>query len=324
MGNISQIPKIVQRLDFDEAVLTINTLPPEDLRRIIRAFWGTKAKLTWFRHSYEPLYDETCLPPEPAEDPEAVVWEQMKVFKELTGRDYDPNAETAYPIDHPFEVNKPFSDPEGLSGDYVMAVGAMIKLLRLRAGAAVLDLGCGCGWTTIMLARCGFKVTGTDVNEASLAIGRKNAEKIGVPVSFVRADSQKFSFDQPFDAVVIFDSLHHCLRENEVLARAFAALRPGGKIVLSEQYHTDDDRAAVLTFDAAVQVMRKFGTLEKGLGKRYLIRLLYACGFERAAILTTPGLHGIWITARKPRTKNEIERGIHYAPDHDRALWPYD
>ncbi len=324
VGTVAQIPAIVRRLRFDEAVLTIEDLAPEDLRRIIENFRGTGTMLTRLRDSFEPLYDETGFAAVPAAEGDAAVREQLAAFKELTGRDYDPHAETAYPVDHPFEMNKPFSDPEGLTGDYLAAAGTMIKLLGLPAGSSVLDLGCGCGWTTIFLARCGFKATGVDLNEASLAVGRKNAEKAGLSVNFVRADCQTVAFDRFFDGVVIFDSLHHCLREADVLARALTALRPKGKILLSEQYHPDDDRAAVLTHAAAVEAMRKFGTLEKGLGKRYLIRRLYACGFERAVLLSTPGLHGIWIAARKPRKTAEAARGLLFAEDYDRALWPFD
>jgi len=324
LGNIAQIPTFVKNRRVDEAVITIGYLSPKDIARIIDALRGTKIKLTYFHRSFELLYDETCLPPDPQENLETVVEEQLQLFKKLTGRDYDPTAESRYPVNHPFEVHKPFSDPEGLSGDLVIATGTMIKLLHLPPGASVLDLGCGCGWTSIMLARCGFQVTGADVNDASLEIGRSNAEKIGVPVTFVKADSQSFSFDRPFDAIVIFDTLHHCLRERSVLSRAASVLRPGGKILLCEPAYPDDDRAGVLTHEAAIQAMQKFGTLEKGLGPKYLIRLLYDCGFERGSLITTPGHYHVWFMARKPRTKNEIVRSIDYSSDLARTRDLYD
>ncbi|MBN1940178.1 MAG: methyltransferase domain-containing protein [Candidatus Aminicenantes bacterium] len=324
LGDVSRIPQIAGWLKFDEAVLMIGNPAPEALRRIIEAFRGTGARLTHFRNRYELLYDESWFAAGSLPDFESAARGQAALFKELTGRDYQAEAESAYPVDHPFERNKPFSEPQNDSGDYIMAAGAMIKLLRLWPGAEVLDLGCGCGWTTIFLARCGFAAVGVDVNEASLDIGRENAAKAGVRAEFVRADSQTFASERRFDAVVIFDSLHHCLREDEVLSRAFAVLRPGGKIVLSEQYHPDDDGAGLLTHAAAVEAMRTQGTLEKGLGKRYLVRLLYACGFERAVLLSTPGLHGTWITARKPRKDRAPENGLLRADDFDRAMWPYD
>jgi 2-polyprenyl-3-methyl-5-hydroxy-6-metoxy-1,4-benzoquinol methylase len=324
LGDIAHIPIFVKNRRVDEAVITIGCLSPKDIARIIDAFRGTKIKVTYFHRGFELLYDETCIPPDPQEDSEAVVGEQLQVFKNLTGRDYDPTAETRYPVNHPFEVHKPFSDPEGLSGDLVIAAGTMIKLLHLPAGASVLDLGCGCGWTSIMLARCGFQVTGADVNDASLEIGRSNAGKIGVPVTFIKADSQSVCFDCLFDAVVIFDTLHHCLRERSVLSRAASALRPGGKIIVCEPAYPDEDRAGVLTHESAIQAMQKFGTLEKGLGTRYVIRLLYDCGFERGSVITTPGHYHVWFMARKPRTNKESVRSVEYVSDLVRARDFYD
>lgn len=256
----------------------------------------------------------------PLEDPEAMVREQLQIFKSVTGQDYEPTAETRYPVNHVYEVNKPFSDPEGLSGDLLIATGTMIKLLHLAPGASVLDLGCGCGWTSILLARCGFRVTGIDINSASLAIGQNNAVASGVPVKFINQDMQGFTVDQLFDAVVIFDSLHHCLKERSVLTRAESALCPGGKILMCEQNYPNEDRAGVLTHKPAIQAMRKYGILEKGLGTRYLIRVLFDCGFEMATVFTSQGHYRTWIMARKPLPEKKAVQRVIYTSDLNEAL----
>jgi 2-polyprenyl-3-methyl-5-hydroxy-6-metoxy-1,4-benzoquinol methylase len=320
LGNTAQIPEIVKKLNIEEAIITIANLPSTDIRRIIDVCKGTKINVRVFHSSFELLFDDTGILDVPQADSEAEVQEQLRVFKALTGRDYDATAETRYPVNQMYEVIKPFSDPEGLSGDLVIAIGTMIKLLHLVPGASVLDLGCGCGWTSILLARCGFQVTGLDLNTASLEIGRRNAEAIGIPVRFINADMQRFSVDQLFDAVVMFDSLHHCLRERSVLSRAESALRPGGKILLCEQNYPDEDRAGILTHEAAVQAMRQHGTLEKGLGTRHLIRGLFDCGFEMATVFTTQGHYRTWLVARKPRSGTEAVRSVTYTSDFEIAL----
>ncbi len=258
------------------------------------------------------------------EDPEAMVKDQLHIFKAVTGQDYDAIAETRYPINHVYEVNKPFSDPEGLSGDLLIATGTIIKLLHLKAGASVLDLGCGSGWTSILLAHCGFQVTGVDINSSSLAIGRRNAEERGIPVKFINKDIQSFTVNQLFDAVVIFDSLHHCLREHLVLAKAMSALRPGGKILMCEQNYPDEDSAGVLTHKPAIQAMRKHGTLEKGLGTRYLIRVLFDCGFEMATVFTSQGHYRTWHMARKPQAGKKAVHGVITTSDLKDVLQTYE
>jgi len=323
LGNTAQIPAIVERLDIDEAIISIANLPPEDLWRIINICRGTKIKVINCHNLFELLFDDAGMPDVPLADSEAGVQEQLQAFKALTGRDYDATAETRYPVNHPYEVNKPFSDPEGLSGDLLMAAGTMIKLLHLRPEASVLDLGCGSGWTSILLARCGLQVTGLDLNPASLETGRRNAEAIGIPVTFINADMQDFAVDQLYDAVVIFDALHHSLRERSVLSRAESALRPGGKIILCEQNYPDEDRVGILTHEAAAQTMRKHGTLEKGLGTRHMIRALFDCGFELATVFTAQSHYRTWIVARKPRLGTEAMRNVMYTSDFEIVLRSY-
>jgi 2-polyprenyl-3-methyl-5-hydroxy-6-metoxy-1,4-benzoquinol methylase len=323
LGSTAQIPEIVKKLDIEEAIITIANLPSKDIGRIIDVCKGTKIKVRVFHSLFELLLDDSGIPDVLATDPEAAAQEQLQIFRALTGRDYDPAAEARYPVNHIYEVNKPFSDPEGLSGHLLVATGTMIKLLHLAPGASVLDLGCGCGWTSIMLARCGFRVTGLDMNAASLEIGRRNAEALGIPVKFINADMQRFTVDQLFDAVVIFDSLHHCLREHSVLSGAESALAPGGKILLCEQNYPDEDRAGILTHEAAIQAMRQHGTLEKGLGTRYLVRGLFECGLEMATVFTTQSHYRTWLVARKPRPGQAAARSIIYTSDFDVALRQY-
>lgn len=260
----------------------------------------------------------------PLEDPEAMVKEQLQIFKAVTGQDYAATAEARYPVNHVYEVNKPFSDPEGLSGDLLIATGTMVKLLHLAPGASVLDLGCGCGWTSILLARCGFRVTGIDINSASLAIGQRNAEASGVSVKFINQDMQSFTVDHLFDAVVIFDSLHHCLRERSVLARAESALRPGGRILLCEPEYPDQDSAGILNHEAAIHTMRKYGTLEKGLGTRYLTRVLFYCGFEVVTVFKSQGNYQWWLVARKPLPEKRATQIVISTSDLNEALKAYE
>jgi cyclopropane fatty-acyl-phospholipid synthase-like methyltransferase len=321
LGNTAQIPEIVKKLNIDEAIITIPDPALKDVRRIMDICKDTKITLKTFHRSFELLYDNTGIPDVPLTDSEVTVREQLQVFKSLTGREYNAAAETRYPVNHVYEANKPFSDPKGLSGDLLIAAGTMVKLLHLPPGASVLDLGSGCGWTSIFLARCGFQVTGLDLNAASLEIARRNAQAIATPVKFINADMQSFPVDRLFDALVIFDSLHHCLRERSVLSRAESALRPGGKIIICEQAYPDEARAGILTHEAAIQAMKKHGTLEKGLGTRYLIRLLFDCGFERVTVLTTQSHYHTWLMARKPQAGTEAARSVTYTSDFERALW---
>jgi ubiquinone/menaquinone biosynthesis C-methylase UbiE len=66
-----------------------------------------------------------------------------------------------------------------------------------RAGESVLDIGCGCGATSIALARCvgpSGHVLGIDVSEPMLGRARQLAPQ-GMPVEFALADATVYPFE---------------------------------------------------------------------------------------------------------------------------------
>ena len=67
----------------------------------------------------------------------------------------------------------------------------------------VLDVGCGPGFFSILLAKLGYEVTAIDYTENMLAEARKNAADFGVNVTFLRMDAQNLDFeDERFDLVI--------------------------------------------------------------------------------------------------------------------------
>ena len=75
------------------------------------------------------------------------------------------------------------------------------------AGAsALLDVGCGAGFTTLALARelgPGARTVGADISAPLLAAARDRAEAAGVPIEFVFGDAQTFEFEPAsFDLIV--------------------------------------------------------------------------------------------------------------------------
>lgn len=152
----------------------------------------------------------------------------------------------------------------------------IIELLSLDESKvfSVLDLACGPGWTSIMMAKLGLEVTGVDISKDMIEIARSNAKKENLKINFIAEDIEKIKFKNKFDRVLIYDGLHHCPNEIKVLKNAFNALKPGGTILLVEpnkiRQHNSNAK------DAA----QRFGVLEKGYTPYYLKKEMKKIGFK--------------------------------------------
>lgn len=102
---------------------------------------------------------------------------------------------------------------------------------KLAAGGAAVDVGCGTGLASIMLARAFPKsqFAGYDPYAPSIKKARERARKEGLSdrVQFVAADNSKLPPRQ-FDLVTIFISVHHFNDPVKDMRYCREALKPGG------------------------------------------------------------------------------------------------
>jgi ubiquinone/menaquinone biosynthesis C-methylase UbiE len=107
---------------------------------------------------------------------------------------------------------------------------------RLRTGAAVADVGCGRGVSTIMLAEAfpQSDVSGFDIDDDAIAHARKAAARAGVAdrVTFEVADAAELS--GRFDLVLFTDCLHDLGDPTAAAAQARRSLAPGGVCLVIE------------------------------------------------------------------------------------------
>ena len=102
--------------------------------------------------------------------------------------------------------------------------------------AEILDMACGAGRHSIILARKKINVTGVDLSENLLSVAKQTAENENLKINFIQSDIRNFKTQKKFDLVLnLFTSLGYFETDEEnfsVLKKAYDFLKPNRFFVL--------------------------------------------------------------------------------------------
>jgi ubiquinone/menaquinone biosynthesis C-methylase UbiE len=108
---------------------------------------------------------------------------------------------------------------------------ALRSLLADVPPGRALDVACGTGRVTAILAELGHDVTAVDATPAMLA----RAEAKGIRATFLSGDMERLPVgDGSFDVVTCALSLTHVVKLDAAIAEMARALEPGGTLVLTD------------------------------------------------------------------------------------------
>jgi SAM-dependent methyltransferase len=182
---------------------------------------------------------------------------------------------------------KPFSVPPGRElGECLRTFVHIVERLGLGLRAQVLDVGCGPGWLSEFLARCGYRVTGVDVSEDMIRIARERVAAIKEPIGegieplaeFHVMQVLDLPWTERFDAAILYDAMHHLDDETETLRVIRRTLVPGGRIFIHEGVRPEPASEGERFLIAE---MEKYGTLESPFDPEYLVAVLSDAGFTQ-------------------------------------------
>lgn len=101
-------------------------------------------------------------------------------------------------------------------------------------GGPVLDVGCGTGGNTLLLAKRGLDVTGIDISEEMLRVARAKTVREGLKVNFLQTDASSLPFpDKSFGTVTCLLALEFTGRPEKVIREIYRVLRPSGCLILA-------------------------------------------------------------------------------------------
>lgn len=205
------------------------------------------------------------------------------------GQDYDQGhltyVEQLEPGGRVWLRTKPFSAPPNDELPRCLHTFAhIVELMQLGLRAQLLDVGCGPGWLSEFLARCGYWVTGVDISPDMVEIARQRIEAIPGPVGeelepvaeFHAMPVRDMPWTDRFDGAILYDTMHHFDEELETLEVIRRTLVPGGQIYIHEGVRPPAGSEAEKNL---VEEMKRFGTLESPFDPDYLVEVVEGAGF---------------------------------------------
>jgi 2-polyprenyl-3-methyl-5-hydroxy-6-metoxy-1,4-benzoquinol methylase len=203
-------------------------------------------------------------------------------------------------------MRKPFWDAHGFEA-FTKKYTRLLRVFEgigLKPGSRLLELGCGSGWMSEFLALGGYSVLGTtishhDVELASKRIPALKAKECDSEMKFVACPmesvAEAIKTEKDFDAVFVFEALHHAFDWKAAIQSAASVLRPGGWMILANEPNR------MHTF-ISYRVARLSNTHEIGMSRSALIKEMRSAGLGNCRAIAPRFNNRVtphWIVAQK-------------------------
>ncbi|MES2272979.1 MAG: methyltransferase domain-containing protein [Chlamydiota bacterium] len=112
---------------------------------------------------------------------------------------------------------------------------AYIKKLQLKGNERILDIGCGDGRVSALIAKAvpQGSVVGIDVSDSMLLEAQKLLQNTHIKnLSFARQDAMGLEFEKEFDLVLSFSCFHWVANHLTALQKIEKSLKPGGRVFI--------------------------------------------------------------------------------------------
>ena len=234
-------------------------------------------------NTFEFSIDIACLPPDPFS--ETYKDFQFGLYQKISGREYHvANEMCDFANEKHIHVPFPYyTESFQTVSDHLLMLGLIIKELALPPKASILEFGPGWGNTTLALAQMGYRITVIDIEQRYIDLIARRCHGLDNRPKLIQGDFAKVQdLVETFDAVLFYESFHHCSDHNELLRLLLNRLAPGGRVIFAAE---PINEAFPMPWGVRLDGMslwsiRRFGWLELGFSEKYFLEALRRSGFK--------------------------------------------
>ena len=192
----------------------------------------------------------------------------------------------------------------GMETEHSNVVLQVVGQLGIRPGEQILDLGCGNGWATRLLAKAaaGAAAVGVDVSPKMIARADE-LHSLTIRARYEVASFEDLGFrDGRFDRVFSMEALYYSVDLDRAVAQALRVLKPGGRADVIVDFFTESP--STHSWPA-----------KTGLAMHHLSTAQWCATFERAGFIEVRAQR-----VRDDRAPSSFD-AAHAASKADGSLW---
>lgn len=160
---------------------------------------------------------------------------------------------------------------------------AVLPSGRLR----ILDVGCGTGELSLLLAGMGHQITGIDLSDEMLSVARSKAKASRLRAQFVTGDAESLNFDDDiFDAVINRHLLWTLPHPDSALGEWKRVLIKGGRVIIIDGLWMDgslENKLRRLIRDLSVIILERQNPRKGWYSKKTEAKLPHPHGMNAKA-----------------------------------------
>jgi 2-polyprenyl-6-hydroxyphenyl methylase/3-demethylubiquinone-9 3-methyltransferase len=181
--------------------------------------------------------------------------------------------------------------------DYVLPeIRRIVRTLYPNGPVTIVDIGCGNGYATSLLAGLGHSVIGVDASPSGIEIARAAYPGVRFEVCSVYDEALDETAGGPAECVVSLEVVEHLFHPKRLFEQSYRLLRPGGRLIVSTPYHGYLKNLAlsfVNGWDRHFSVEWDGGHI-KFFSKTTLARMARGAGFGRTRFYGVGRLPALW------------------------------